>query len=248
MSHFSLPGSQGAIPGLDVPPEATAAWYREMSRGALLGIGVFFAGTCVYVLTLLPEPPAKVAELVGRPLVTVLGLVSCWMLTAPQPGNPSWQLWSRWMARLGSIAAVVRVLIRSATVYLGQAHLDLIGPPYAQAELVSTVGTAALVWYVFRLAGKIGDRVLAVINGVFAYGLGLLCILTALVSFLDPAETVRKATAKLSADQNWGGGYRSWGSHPAWIAVSVGLASLALFVDVRLWRRLRAAERSTKAA
>ncbi len=219
---------------------------RKMRYGALLGLIIALAGTIITQFALLGGLPARLLELLWYLLCAVFFLIQVWLLTLPEPENPYWQFWLRWIARAGAAGWVAQSMMKTVVVQFLQSSTQMVAPLYAQAEMVSSCSIVGSAWYISRLAIRLNDRLLRVMNLVYAWVVGVIFGLNLLRYATDRPEAIRNAASQLSSDQDWGAGYRLMFSHPAGIVIWVGLGLVLLYMQWRLWSRLRAVERSAQ--
>ncbi|MDP7163172.1 MAG: hypothetical protein QF792_06730 [Phycisphaerae bacterium] len=144
------------MPG--APGEITAAWLDRMKQGAFLYLATF---CCAFVLKMfLPRVTGarRVAVSISYSLLGLVYIVTVWLITLPEPGNPRWLRRLRWIVRASLVAVFAHEVIYRMGLHVFREHLETLAPSVTILQLVSGMGSAAFFWYVSVVCGRLGDQ------------------------------------------------------------------------------------------
>lgn len=228
------------------PPEIAAAWVERIAKGVILGLFVLPFSFCYAVALNSGFIPYNLARGLSDTVLSLVGLVICWLLTSPEPGDPYWLLWQRWISRTGPLAGVAMGIILFVVVLgvpMTPAETTELAVVYALASLYGLAGAAASCWYSSRLGHRLGDAALRISFAILKWIFGVLFVCAVIGAMLTWDKAVENRVTMLTNVRNQTGAHLTGVHLLVWTGISLALLPWFAWLQWRLWRRLRAASK-----
>ncbi len=232
-------------PMLSVSPNVEAAWLERVAKGALVGLVVGLAGLCHSLLiNLRVELVCSLADFL-LPAFGAFWAVSIWLMTSPEHRNPYWLLYLRWASRAGALIALasgVIPLVARGALRLSVGTVEDFAVAYQISSLTASAGMIAVPWYVSRLSGWLGDRVLQISFSVIKWVSAAVYILIAITEITQWDKTTERSVRVIESGHDWGPSASApWSLVLCWIIFCMGIGLWFAWLQWRFWRRLKVA-------
>lgn len=235
----------------DAPPEIVAAWVERIAKGALLGLWLLPFAFCHFLMALWGFIPRWLSIALITPVLYVIQIIIAWLLTSPDPGDARWSACLRWGARMGPLAWLIVDLILLVPVLGLKVTPEIttyLALAYSALRLMYLALGAAGFWYLSRLAWRVRDRALRINFSVLKWTLGVVAVAGFLMKVISWGRSLRGDIVELHKAWNWQPPAQTAASVCFWVVFLLVFGGYYVWLQWRLWRRLRAAAKSLRAA